>query len=140
MNDKLSASWVLVVGTLFLGYYYWRTKGGSPAKVDGSRETLMPSSKSGSILDQILALGKQFGLPTPTLGQMTGGKHVPGSLHYQGRAVDFSVRGVSEDVLREFTMAAEEAGFQVHHEEKGSTPFSTGTHIHVSKPHPGGGW
>jgi hypothetical protein len=33
MNDKLSASWVLIVGSVFLAYYYWRTKSGGKTGV-----------------------------------------------------------------------------------------------------------
>lgn len=139
MNDKLSASWVLVVGTLFLAYYYYRTKSGASAKTDvkTSRETIGDTPKTSSIIDQIESIGAQFGLKVTST---TGGKHVPGSLHYQGRAVDFSVRGISEDILDAFKSAEEAAGFQVHEEYAGSTPYSTGHHLHVSLPYPGGGW
>ena len=137
MNDKLSSSWVLVVGSLFLAYYYWRTKSGGKTDVKASRETIGNLSKAGSIVDQIEAIGAQFGLPVTST---TGGKHVAGSLHYQGRAVDFGVGGVSDDILAAFKSAEEAAGFQVHEEYAGSTPYSTGHHLHVSKPFPGGGW
>ncbi len=45
--------------------------------------------KGGRTLGAIEALGRQFGLAMPTLGQSTGGQHAAGSYHYQGRAVDF---------------------------------------------------
>lgn len=146
MNDKLSASWVLVVGTVFIAYYYWRIKPGvkgpgiTATVDDAASKQAIGASPKGSILEQILAIGKQFGLKTPTLGQTTGGKHVAGSLHYQGRAADFSISGISDDVLAAFTAAERAAGFQVHEEYAGSTPYSTGHHLHVSKPFPGGGW
>lgn len=142
MNDKLSASWVLVVGSLFLAYWYYRTKRGGGADRAGGPPVLppVPGTPNGpklSIIEQIEAIGSQFGLPVTST---TGGKHVAGSLHYQGRAVDFGVGGFSEDVLSAFKSAEEAAGFQVHEEYAGSTPYSTGHHLHVSKPFSGGGW
>ena len=135
MNDRLSASWVLVVGSVFIAYWYYKTKPGPKASVDSdaSRQSL----GDGSPLERMKALARHFGVP---IGSTTGGKHVPGSLHYQGRAMDVPLRGISEDLQREFTEAAINAGFQVHEEFKGSTPYSTGHHLHVSLPYPGGGW
>lgn len=42
-------------------------------------------------IEEILGVAKASGIPfdSPTHGQLTGGKHVSGSLHYQGKAVDF---------------------------------------------------
>lgn len=143
MNDRLSASWVLIVGTVFIAYWYYKVKGKAPAQVAGSRQPDStggahdPSGAKGSVLDRILALGQQFGFPTPSVGQTTGGKHATNSLHYVGRAVDFGTRGISDAVQSAFIAAAKAAGFRVLDERyTGEGPYgpSSGPHLHVDLP------
>lgn len=46
MNDRLSAAWVLVVGTLFVAFWYYKIKGKAPAQVAGP--PIPPDSSGGA--------------------------------------------------------------------------------------------
>lgn len=52
----------------------------------------LPDGVSGKIAD-VIALAQSRGFARPSIGQLTGGKHAPGSYHYQGRAADFGDAG-----------------------------------------------
>lgn len=53
----------------------------------GGQTSVGPSPRGGSSLSFLEPIGQRFGL---SITSTTGGKHVPGSYHYQGRAVDFA--------------------------------------------------
>lgn len=59
-------------------------------------------SNNGSTLSQLEPLAHQFGLK---ITSTTGGKHVPNSYHYQGRAVDFSGDPAREMSLMHYALA-----------------------------------
>lgn len=49
----------------------------------------VPGPTGGSNIDQLRSFAHSLGF-NPSHGQMTGGTHTPGSLHYQGKAIDLS--------------------------------------------------
>src|SRR5260370_4162577 len=51
-----------------------------------------------------------------TVTSTTGGQHNKGSAHYQGRAIDVSVKGKSNGDINKFKKAAEERGYKVRDE------------------------
>jgi len=139
MNDKLSASWVLVVGAVFVAYWYARIRpkskpGGSEgAAIDtsASRETI---GGGGSVLDRLKSLAQSFGAP---ITSTTGGQHAANSLHYAGRAIDVGTRTLSERIQQQLIDAAEAAGFRVLDERytgPGKYGPSTGPHLHIDLP------
>jgi phage-related protein len=59
----------------------------------------IPKGMAGSVRDAItLAMSMGFGYPSP--GQLTGGTHEEGSLHYAGRAADFGDAGHTLNEMR----------------------------------------
>lgn len=57
------------------------------------------------------AKGIRYG--SPTLGQTTGGQHVPGSLHYEGRARDYGRDSDLPAILAELLPFAVGPGYQL---------------------------
>jgi hypothetical protein len=73
----------------------------------------LPKGISGSIGD-VIALAQGFGFNRPSGGQLTGGKHAPGSYHYQGRAADFGDAGHSPaEMMRLFNAIEARYGAQL---------------------------
>lgn len=63
----------------------------------------------------------------------TGGEHNPGSLHYQGRALDVSVRGKDPGEVKRFMAQAQAQGYVVRDERarpKGQAVWG-GPHLHL---------
>jgi hypothetical protein len=61
--------------------------GGPAGDVPAGR--VVPGPGGGSTIDTLASFARQLGF-NPSQGQMTGGTHVKGSLHYQGKAIDMS--------------------------------------------------
>lgn len=59
---------------------------------------------AGSIQDAI-KFASGFGFGMPSLSQLTGGQHAPGSYHYMGRAADFGFAGHSMAQMRSLFFA-----------------------------------
>ena len=64
-------------------------RGRKGASGDRGPAPTVPGPTSGTRLDQLMSFARSLGF-NPSHGQTTGGRHTPGSLHYQGRAVDLS--------------------------------------------------
>lgn len=99
-------------------------KAGPFSAQTGASDPIDPATKS-----SLAALHDAVGPFTIT--STTEGEHAPGSFHYQGKAVDVSIAGMSDADKARFIDAAREAGF---------TGFGLGaTHIHLdTRPSPGG--
>lgn len=133
-KDALSASWVLVVGTIFIAYWYYSKKGGvSPASKVAPAGGAHNLPGKGPLLTQLEALADQFGLKVTST---TGGQHNVGSPHFLGRAIDVSVRGVTQGVINAFKRAATAAGFLVRDERTRPAGQEVwgGPHLHLEAP------
>jgi hypothetical protein len=81
-------------------------------------------------LDKLKAFAKEWDF---TVTALTNGKHNVGSAHYQGRAMDVSVRGKSDQDIRAFMEAAKQSGYGVRDERtrpEGQKVWS-GPHVHL---------
>jgi hypothetical protein len=66
---------------------------------------------AGGLVTRAIQLAMAMGHPHPSDGQLTGGEHATGSLHYSGRAVDFGDAGQSAaKMLRLFSALYQEFG------------------------------
>jgi len=81
-------------------------------------------------LDKLKAFAKEWDF---TVTALLGGKHNKGSAHYDGRAMDVSVRGKSVEEIERFMAAARQAGYGVRDERtrpEGQKVWS-GPHLHL---------
>ena len=167
-NDRLSASWVLLVGAIAVGYWFYtldplRRKtllhsgaGGSagattPADVGATLGGVPTVDPGASIRDPVTGATVAAGAPLAallgfasaeglTVTSTTGGSHTPTSLHYQGRAIDVGVSGLSSASIAQKVQDALNAGFKVLQElytGNGRYGYSSGPHLHISDPAPG---
>ncbi len=137
MNDRLSASWVLIAGSVFIAYWYYRTKGKEDSTGSPSVPATVIGPQKGTPLERLLGFVKAEGLPAPSHSQTTGGRHAIHSLHYQGRAVDVGTRGLSPSFIEKVIADAKAAGFRVLRElYTGNGPYgpSSGPHLHIELP------
>jgi hypothetical protein len=135
MNDRLFSSWVLVVGALGFGYYYYRLSHKTLGPVPGSKPIgppVPPEMGTGQTpLQRLLGFAESMGL---RVYSTTRGRHVTGSLHYQGRAIDTGLGGHTPE---EVQSAAEAQGFRVLPELYkgwGRYGYSSGPHMHIEVP------
>lgn len=131
---------------LFLAYL-WRK--GNLADFLGSLRGDVASGPSGATGGQVLAPAPPTGDPLTRLRQFaarfglvitseTGGQHNPGSLHYQGRAIDVRSRGLTDEVIAALQKAAAELGIRLRDER--TRPAGQGVwggpHLHLEVPYP----
>ena len=143
MEDSKSASLILIAGAVGVGYWFYHLSQGklAPAAADTTTgPNLQPNSVTmGSPLARLEAFAQAWNLP---ITSTTGGQHAPNSLHYQGRAEDVSVRGLTQQAIDAIKAAAAAAGIHVLDERyTGNGPYgpSSGPHLHLSIPvSPGG--
>lgn len=147
MNRDLIASGFLLVGVgIYAIYLYSRKRIAMlPEASQGLKgaSTTVPGVKLPgpvnqpviqSPLDRLLAFAQQMGL---TVTSTTGGEHVPGSLHYRGRAIDVGARGLTQKAIDAIRAAAEQLGFRVLQETytgRGRYGYSSGPHLHIEVP------
>jgi len=62
------------------------------------------------------------------------GQHMPGSKHYEGKAIDFVVEPLSIEESKRIEELAKKAGFQVYNEYIYDSPYKTGPHMHIQIP------
>ncbi|WP_199243315.1 peptidoglycan-binding protein [Vitiosangium sp. GDMCC 1.1324] len=103
--------------------------------LNGSKTTTRASSvpsTTGRPYEAMARLAEQHGL---TVTSTMGGKHNPGSKHYQGRAIDVRTRGVSPERIDAFIADARSHGYNVRDERsrpRGQAVWS-GPHLHIDK-------
>jgi len=90
------------------------------------------AGSTGRILDDLLAFAKAHDLRVTST---TGGAHVPGSLHYQGRAVDIGAKGMTDAIVENIKEFARQVGIHVL-DERQRQPWKewSGPHLHLSVP------
>lgn len=79
---------------------------------------------------QLVAFARKHGF---TITAAKGGKHNPGSPHYEGRAIDVRTRDKTAQQINAFIRAAIDAGYGVVDERKDapSGVVHSGPHIHL---------
>ena len=90
------------------------------------------AGSTGKILDDLLAFAKAHDLRVTST---TGGTHVKGSLHYQGRAIDVSGRGMTDAIVANIKEFAAAVGIHIL-DERQKQPWKewSGPHLHLSVP------
>jgi len=98
----------------------------------GAKAVGRAAGSTGKPLDDLLAFAHAHGL---NVTSTTGGVHVKGSLHYLGRAVDVSGRGVTDKMVEDLKNFAKQVGIHVLDERK-RMPWKewSGPHLHLSVP------
>ncbi len=141
MNDSQSASLVLVAGAAGLAYWWFHLVKGdlsSPAGVapggPQTPNTGLPESKVNlAPLSKLEDFARQYGLRVTS---ETGGQHNPGSLHYQGRAIDVSSQGFTQDVVEKLKAVAASWGIVLRDERTRPAGQKVwgGSHLHLEIP------
>ena len=62
------------------------------------------------------------------------GQHMPGSKHYDGKAIDFVVEPLTIEESKRIEELAKKAGFEVYNEYIYDSPYKTGPHMHIQIP------
>jgi len=62
------------------------------------------------------------------------GQHMPGSKHYDGKAIDFVVEPLTIEESKRIEELAKKAGFDVYNEYIYDSPYKTGPHMHIQIP------
>ncbi|MGC8733849.1 MAG: hypothetical protein ACP5RD_02230 [bacterium] len=62
------------------------------------------------------------------------GEHMPGSKHYEGKAIDFVVEPLTIEESKKIEELAKKAGFDVYNEYIYDSPYKTGPHMHIQIP------
>jgi uncharacterized phage infection (PIP) family protein YhgE len=62
------------------------------------------------------------------------GQHMPGSKHYEGKAIDFVVEPLTIEESKRIEELAKKAGFDVYNEYIYDSPYKTGPHMHIQIP------
>ncbi len=62
------------------------------------------------------------------------GQHMPGSKHYDGKAIDFVVEPLTIEESKKIEELAKKAGFDVYNEYIYDSPYKTGPHMHIQIP------
>ena len=158
MSDRALSGFILIAAAAYGAYLYWRhlqSGGGgaaSPAGAPpaGSGASSLPTAAGGSPLAKLLGFAQAENLHVTsgehftTNGQavmsahdlaQTG--HTTGSLHYQGRAIDVGVGGLSAAQIGQVIADATANGFRVLKElYTGQGPYgeSSGPHLHIEAP------
>ncbi|NTX11917.1 peptidoglycan-binding protein [Myxococcus sp. CA051A] len=87
---------------------------------------------TGRAFEGMARLAERHGL---TVTSTTGGRHNPGSMHYQGRAIDVRTRGVPAARLEAFMADARAQGYTVRDERtrpRGQAVWG-GPHLHIQR-------
>ena len=153
MSDKQSAGLLLAIaGVAFILWYRRRSEGeraalfGSVAHADALPEASSDNpgipegergaragNPTGTPLERLLAFASAHDLRVTAT---TGGEHNPGSLHFLGRAIDVSSRGMTDAAVARIREFAQAAGLHVL-DERTRLPGERvwgGPHLHISLP------
>jgi hypothetical protein len=139
MDDSRSASFVMIAGAAGLAYWWFHltrgelsstvTAGGPAAGNSGLPEKKVALPPLAELED----FARQYGLK---ITSEMGGHHNPGSLHYQGRAIDVSSRGFTQDMVDKLKALAASWGITLRDERARSAGQAVwgGGHIHLEVP------
>lgn len=151
MTDRQTSAILIGVAVVwFLLWYRKRSEGeratlfgvGEPGTAPTLGEKAAPAGvkrsagSTGHIMDDLLAFAKAHDLRVnPESLHPRPGAHVPGSLHYQGRAIDVGARGMTDKIVNDLKEFAAAVGIHVKDERK-KQPWSqwSGPHLHLSVP------
>lgn len=159
MTDRMGASLILTAAGLALGVFWYRltrqqrdaliqgltgkrptggntpppTKGTSRGPFIGPPAPGADRRAEGSPLDRLLGFAAEMGLRVTST---TGGTHNPGSLHYEGRAIDVSARGLTDRAIDGLRDAAAAIGIRLRDERRRPPGQGVwgGPHIHLEVP------
>jgi hypothetical protein len=144
MDDKTSASLVLVAGAIGVGWWYYHLSHPSGALAQspqpdgtgplGTQLGKGPDVQFSSPLAKLEAFAEKYGLK---ITSETGGQHNPGSLHAVGRAIDVSARGFTDDMVEKLKAVAAAWGIKLRDERTrppGQAVWS-GPHEHLEIPY-----
>ena len=132
---------LIVTGLVIVGYLFatgrlaavlrvLREPIGSTVEPATPPATNAPVGAPGSALEQLRAFALRWGL---TITSETEGRHNPGSLHYQGRAIDVSARGLTDEAVRAIDRSAAAEGIRLRDERRrppGQAVWG-GPHLHL---------
>jgi hypothetical protein len=139
-RDKASAGLILIAVAIYGAIWYYRRKnafqGTTISTAMGRVAIGNPTPKislAGTPLQKLVSFAA---LENLRVTSTTGGKHVKGSLHYQGRAVDISTRGLSDARVQEIINDAKGAGLGVIDEriQPAGEREWTNPHLHLQIP------
>ena len=147
MTDRQTAAILIGVAIVwFLLWYRKRSEGeraalfgvGEPGTAPTQGEKAAPrgtqrtAGSTGNVLDDLLAFAKAHDLRVTST---RGGRHVEGSLHYQGRAIDVGGKGLTDTIVQNIKDFAAAVGIHVLDERK-RMPWKewSGPHLHLSVP------
>lgn len=147
MTDRQTSAILIGVAVVWFILWYRKRSEGERATLFGAGEAgttptqgakaapegvQRQAGSTGKVLDDLLAFAKAHDL---NVTSTTGGSHVPGSLHYQGRAIDVSARGLTDQIVQNIKDFAAAVGIHVL-DERQRMPWKqwSGPHLHLSVP------
>ena len=130
-KDRGFAGLILIAAAIYGAIWYYRRKNSFQGTTVQS--VIGPVAIGGSPLSKLKDFAGKEGLRvTSTIG----GSHVPGSLHYLGRAVDVGTRGLTDSQVSQIVADAKQNGIGVIDERTqpaGERQWS-GPHLHLQIP------
>jgi len=130
-RDRGFAGLILIAAAIYGIIWYYRRK--NTFQGTTVQSLIGPVAVGDTPLAKLESFAKNEGLRVTST---TGGIHVPGSLHYRGRAIDVGTRGLSPSAINQIIQDAKQNGIQVRDERErpaGEAQWS-GPHLHLQIP------